>query len=66
MTTPVKPSGHFRRLPTKTLYRGVELSAETEQLLDEAMVRLDVNDPDEAINAALKAYLNLRPAPPKE
>jgi hypothetical protein len=53
-----------RRLPFKVSYRGLELSGETEELLDEAMVRLDVNDPDEAVKAALRAFLkqDQRPA----
>ena len=43
-----------RRLPLKVSYRGLELSAENEELLDEAMVRLDLNDPDEAVKAGLR------------
>ncbi len=39
------------------LYRGLELSAESEELLEEAMVRLNVDDPDEAIQAALQVFL---------
>lgn len=50
-------TGRFRRLPLKLMYRGLELSAESEQLLDEAMVRLDVDDPDEAVKKALQVFL---------
>jgi hypothetical protein len=52
-------SGPFRRrrLPLKVSYRGLELSAESEELLDEAMVRLDLNDPDEAVKASLRLLL---------
>lgn len=51
-------SGPFRRrLPLKVSYRGLELSAESEELLDEAMVRLDLNDPDEAVKAGLRLLL---------
>jgi hypothetical protein len=46
-----------RRLPFKVSYRGLELSGETEELLDEAMVRLDIDDPDEAVKAALPVFL---------
>jgi hypothetical protein len=46
-----------RRLPLKVSYRGLELSAESEELLDEAMVRLDLNDPDEAVKAGLRLLL---------
>jgi len=66
MTEPKKLLWPFRRLPIKTLYRGVELSTESEELLDEAMMRLNVNDPDEAIKAALLAYLNRQPSPMRE
>ncbi len=45
------------RLPLKTLYRGLELSAESEELLNQAMNRLNVDDPDEAIKAALQVFL---------
>jgi hypothetical protein len=47
----------FRRLPLKTLYRGIELSAESEEMLDEAMVRLDTDSPDMALKAALAVLL---------
>ena len=53
-----KPS----RLPLKMLYRGLELSAASEELLEEAMVRLNVDDPDEAILAALQVFLKQEPA----
>ena len=51
-----------RRLPLKALYRGVELSGESEVLLDEVMVRLNVDDPDEALKAALQAFLKQTPS----
>ena len=51
-----------RRLPLKALYRGVELSGESEVLLDEVMVRLNVDDPDEALKAALQAFLKQPPS----
>ena len=54
-----------RRLPFKVSYRGLELSGETEELLDEAMVRLDVDDPDEAVKAALRLFLKQNPPPPE-
>ena len=56
-------SGPFRRcrLPFKVSCRGLELSAESEELLDEAMVRLDLDDPDEAVKAALQAFLEQHP-----
>lgn len=54
--------GRFRRLPLKLMYRGLELSSESEQLLDEAMVRLDVDDPDEAVKTALRAFLEQKRA----
>lgn len=52
-------SGSFRRrgLPFKVSYRGLELSAESEERLDETMVRLDLHDPDEAVKTALRLLL---------
>jgi hypothetical protein len=46
----------------------MDLSTETEQMLDEAMVRLDVDQPDLAIHAALKKFLENPPAaePPQK
>jgi len=52
---------HRRRLPLKVLYRGLELSGESEELLDEVMVRLNVDDPDEAVKAALQLFLKQKP-----
>jgi hypothetical protein len=49
--------GMYRKLPLKILYQPMDLSPETEQMLDEAMVRLDVDEPDLAIHAALKKFL---------
>lgn len=54
MTEPLRP----RRLPLKLLYRGLELSAETEVLLERVMIRLQVDDPEEAVNAALRLFLH--------
>jgi len=54
-------TGPFRRLPSKLMYRGLELSFESEQLLDEAMVRLHVDDPDEAVKTALRVFLQQQP-----
>lgn len=53
--------GPFRRLPSKLMYGGLELSFESEQLLDEAMVRLNVDDPDEAVKTALRVFLEQVP-----
>jgi hypothetical protein len=53
----VTTSFRRRRLPFKVSYRGLELSGETEELLDEAMVRLNVDDPDEAVKTALRVFL---------
>jgi hypothetical protein len=57
----------YKKLPLKIWYRPVDLSAETERMLDEAMVRLKVDKPDLAIHAALKKLLedNPRAEPPK-
>lgn len=46
-----------RRLPIKTLYRGLELSVESEILLEEAMVKVDASDPREALKTALRLFL---------
>jgi hypothetical protein len=46
------------RLPLKTLYRGLALSPETEALLEQAMTRLDEDDPDRALQAVLRAFLS--------
>ena len=51
----------FRRLPLKTLYRDIELSSESEEMLDEAMVRLDTDDPDVAVKAPLELFLKQSP-----
>jgi Ser/Thr protein kinase RdoA (MazF antagonist) len=51
----------YRKLPLKIWYRPMDLSAETERMLDEAMVRLDVDKPDLAIHAALKKFLGDNP-----
>ena len=58
MTEQEKPSAvPYRRLkPTKIWMHGLQLSAESERLLDEAMVRLDIHDPDAAIKTALEAF----------
>ncbi len=53
-------TGPFR-LPSKLMYRGLELSFESEQLLDEAMIRLNVDDPDEAVKTALRVFLEQAP-----
>jgi hypothetical protein len=53
----VTTSFRRRRLTFKVSYRGLELSGETEELLDEAMVRLNVDDPDEAVKTALRVFL---------
>jgi hypothetical protein len=53
-----------RRLPLKVSYRGLELSGETEDLLEEAMARLDSDNPDEAVKAALRVFLK-RDSPSK-
>jgi hypothetical protein len=47
----------FRRLPLKVLYRGLELSEDVWDLLDEAMVRLDTDDPNDVLKAALALFL---------
>jgi hypothetical protein len=58
----------FKKLPLKIWYRPIDLSAETERMLDEAMVRLNVDKPDLAIHAALKKFLGDNPQaePPKK
>lgn len=38
-------------------YRSLDLSAESLEMLDEAMVRLSVDDPDEAVKTALRCFL---------
>ena len=43
-------------LPLRTYYRGIELSPESEALLLKTMNRLQVEDPDTAIKAALQAF----------
>jgi Ser/Thr protein kinase RdoA (MazF antagonist) len=53
-TEHVEPWKKYRKLPLKIWYRPMDLSAETERMLDEAMVRLDVDKPDLAIHTALK------------
>ena len=60
-TENVEPWKRYRRLPLKIWYRPMDLSAETERMLDEAMVRLDVDKPDLAIHAALKKFLEDNP-----
>ena len=47
-----------RRLPLKVSYRGLQLSAESEALLEKAMDRVDTDDPDEALRQALRHFLN--------
>jgi len=54
---PLRP----RRLRFKVLSHGLELSAESENLLEEAMARLNVDDPDEAVQAALRLFLTHDP-----
>ncbi len=54
-------TGPFRRLPSKLMYRGLELSIKSEKLLEEAMIRLNVNDPEEAVQTALRAFLEQAP-----
>jgi len=61
MSTDVEPWKRYRKLPLKIWYRPMDLSAETERMLDEAMVRLDVDKPDLAIHAALKKFLEDNP-----
>jgi hypothetical protein len=61
-TENTEPSKQYRKLPLKIWYRPMDLSTETEQMLDEAMVRLDVDQPDLAIHAALKKFLENPPA----
>jgi hypothetical protein len=51
------PPFRRRRLPFKVSYRGLELSGETEKLLGEAMVALNVDNPDEAVKTALRLFL---------
>ncbi len=46
-----------RRLPLKVLYRGLELSLESERLLEEAMEKMDSNHPDDVVQAALRRFL---------
>ena len=60
-TENVEPWKRYRRLPLQIWYRPMDLSAETERMLDEAMVRLDVDKPDLAIHAALKKFLGDNP-----
>jgi Ser/Thr protein kinase RdoA (MazF antagonist) len=60
-TENVEPWKKYRKLPLKIWYRPMNLSAETERMLDEAMVRLDVDQPDLAIHAALKKFLKDNP-----
>lgn len=52
-----------RCLPLKVLYRGLELSPESERLLEEAMERMDSNNPDDVVQAALR---HLLVCPPEE
>jgi Ser/Thr protein kinase RdoA (MazF antagonist) len=65
-TENVEPWGKYRKLPLEIWYRPMDLSAETERMLDEAMVRLDVDKPDLAIHAALKKFLEDPEAAPPE
>ena len=60
-TENAEPWKKYRKLPLKIWYRPMDLSAETERMLDEAMVRLDVDKPDLAIHAALKKFLEDHP-----
>ena len=60
-TENVEPWKRYRKLPLKIWHRPMDLSAETERMLDEAMVRLDVDKPDLAIHAALKKFLEDNP-----
>ena len=53
MTEPLRR----HRLPLKVSYRGLELLGETEDLLEKAMTRLDSDNPDAAMKAALRAFL---------
>jgi len=39
----------------------LELSAESENLLEEAMAKLNVDDPDEVVKAALRLLLTHEP-----
>jgi len=50
-----------RRLPLKVLYRGLELSAESEQLLEEAMEKMDSDNADDTVQAALRYILAYPP-----
>jgi len=45
----------FRRLPLKLLYRSLELSAKSTELLEQAMERGNFSDPEEAVQ---QAFLN--------
>ncbi|MBI4909821.1 MAG: type II toxin-antitoxin system ParD family antitoxin [Acidobacteria bacterium] len=54
---PPVESPEFRRLPFKVLYRGLDVSRESLTMLDEIMVRLDTDDEDVALRAALERYL---------
>ena len=60
-TENAEPWKKYRKLPLKIWYRPMNLSADTERMLDEAMVRLDVDQPDLAIHAALKKFLEDNP-----
>jgi len=44
-----------RRLPLKVLSHGLELSAESENLLEEAMARLNLDDPDDLPSSGIWA-----------
>jgi hypothetical protein len=50
----VEARKNYRKLPLKIWNGPMDLSAETERMLDDAMVRLDVDKPDLAMHAALK------------
>jgi hypothetical protein len=60
-TENVEPWKKYRKLPLNIWYRPMNLSAETERMLDEVMMRLDVDQPDLAIHAALKKFLEDNP-----
>ena len=45
-------------LPLRTLRHGLEISVETERLLFEAMNRLETEDYEDALQAALEAFLS--------
>jgi hypothetical protein len=49
----------LKHLPLRTYYRGIEISPESDTFLLETMNRLGTEVPDEAINAALKAFLKV-------